>query len=463
MTDLHELSAIECARAIRAGSVTSVQVTEHHLDRIRRLDARLGAFVVVTGDLARRQARRADEVLRTVGPDGVGPLHGVPIALKDNLDVEDVVTGWGSAERTEEAVGDDNVVVRLRRAHLPILGKTHLPEFALPCYTENLVGGDTANPWRSAYSPGGSSGGSAAAVSAGLAPLALGTDAGGSVRIPASCCGLVGVRPSNGAVSTGPSDLSPTGLSVPGVLARDARDARALLDVISGPMAGDVTTARPWPDPGRRLRIGLAVDPMVPDLVVAEECRAAAEKLAGSLAESGHEVVGVDLGKDVAVAAAFRDTWSVVAASFEVDDEARLAPFTRWLREQGRAVSAVRLHECLTMFRGVARMLEDMVFGMVDLLVTPTLGLPPQPRGAFRAARDEEENFAAMTGFMPFTPMYNIAGMPAVSVPVDVVDGLPIGAMLGGPYGSERRILHEIAEIRSRIGGAAELAPGWAR
>ncbi|MET7969056.1 amidase [Micromonospora sp. NPDC005305] len=462
MTALHELSAIECARLIRAGSVTSVEVTEHHLDRVRRLDPQLGAFVTVTGDLALRQAEEADAVLRAVGPGNVSALHGVPIALKDNLDVEDVLTGWGSAERDDEAVGDDNVVARLRRAHLPILGKTHLPEFALPCYTENLVGGDTANPWRSAFSPGGSSGGSAAAVSAGLAPLALGTDAGGSVRIPASCCGLVGVRPSNGAVSNGPSDPAPTGLSVPGVLARDALDASALLDVIAGAMAGDLTAARSWRDPGRRLRIGLTTDPMVPDLAVAEECAAAAEKLAVSLQESGHELVRVDLGQDVAVAAAFRDVWSVVATSFEVDDEGNLAPFTRWLREQGRGVSGARLHECLTLFRGVARMLEDMVFGTVDLLVTPTLGLPPQARGAFRRVRDEEENFQAMTRFMPFTPMYNIAGMPAVSVPVSVVDGLPVGAMLGGPYGSERRILREVAEVQARAGATTGLAPGWA-
>lgn len=462
MTALHQLSGLECAGLIRVGSVTSVEVTEHYLHRIRRLDRRLGAFVVVTEELALRQARQADKILRAVGPDGVGALHGVPIALKDNLDVEDVVTGWGCADRTDEAIGDDNVVVRLRQAHLPIIGKTQLPEFALPCYTENLLGGDTANPWRSEFSPGGSSGGSAAAVSAGLAPLALGTDAGGSVRIPASCCGVVGLRPSNGAVSNGPSDPSPTGLSVPGVLTRDALDAGALLDVISDPMPGDPTAARAYREPRGRLRIGLAVDPMVPDLAVADECRAAAEKLAAGLQESGHELVPVDLGKDVAVADAFRDAWSVVAASFEVDDEEALAPFTRWLRDQGRAVSGVRLHECLTMFRGVARMLEEMVFGMVDMLVTPTLGMLPQRRGMFRLHHDEEENFAAMTRFMPFTPMYNIAGMPAASVPVEVVDGLPVGAMLGGPYGSERRILHEVAMIQSRAGGAVGLAPGWA-
>jgi amidase len=456
LTALHELSATDLAALIRAGSVTSAEVTEHHLDRIARLDGRLGAFATVTAERAMSQARRADEVLAAAGPDGVGPLHGVPVAVKDNIDVEDVPTGWGSAARGDEAVGDDDVVARLRGAHLPILGKTHLPEFALPCHNENLVGGDTANPWRPEFTPGGSSGGSAAAVSAGLAPLALGTDAGGSVRTPASCCGLIGVRPSNGTISNGPSDPAVTGLSTPGVLTRTARDAAVLLSTI-----GDAVASHQYVEPPVPLRIGLSTEPMLPDLEVAPECRAAAETLAARLAEAGHEVIPIDLGKDVAVADAFRDAWSVVAASFEVDDEDELGPFTRWMRERGRGVSGARLHECLTMFRGVARMLDEMVFDAVDLLVTPTLGQPPQLRGAFRAAADEQVNFDAMTRFMPFTPMYNIAGLPAVSVPVLVANGLPVGAMLGGRYGGEWHQLRETALVEARMGGFWGVAPGW--
>jgi amidase len=245
------------------------------------------------------------------------------------------------------------------------------------------------------------------------------------------------------------------------VLARTALDAAALLGTIAGPMHGDSIAARPYSEPGGPLRIGLAIEPMVPDLEVADECRAAAEKLAASLASAGHEVIAIDLGKDVAVADAFRDAWSVVAASFEVEDEDSLAPFTRWMRDRGRRVGGVRLHECLTMFRGVARMLDEMVFSTVDLLVTPTLAQPPQRRGVFRADADEEANFAAMTRLMPFTPMYNIAGMPAVSIPVHGADGLPIGAMLGGPYGSEWRILREAALVEARAGGPRGVAPGW--
>jgi amidase len=169
----------------------------------------------------------------------------------------------------------------------------------------------------------------------------------------------------------------------------------------------------------------------------------------------------VELGEDNVVAQAFRDTWSVVAASYEVDDESSLGAFTRMMREQGRAVTGVQLHESLALFRGVALMLEEFVFGGVDFLVTPTLATPPPLRGAFTTSANEEESFAAMSRFMPYTPMYNIAGMPAVSVPVSKADGLPIGAMIGGRHGSEGRLLLEVDRILGDR-GALGLAPGWA-
>jgi amidase len=171
---------------------------------------------------------------------------------------------------------------------------------------------------------------------------------------------------------------------------------------------------------------------MLPDLTVAAERRAAAERLA----------------------------WSVVAAAFEVDDEDALTSYTRWFRAQGRAVSGVRLHECLTMFRGVARMLEEFVFSGVDLLATPTLAQPPQPLGSCRVGCEEEESFAAMTRLMPFSDVQH-AGMFAVSVPMAVADGLPIGAMLGGPHGSEWRILDEVGAALSRTPRSSGVASGW--
>lgn len=373
MVELHRLTAREKAALIRSGELTSSELTRHYLHRISRLDGELGAYVRTTTELALEQATEADRALSDKGTGRLNPLHGVPVAVKDNFDVEDVVTGWGVAERTDEAVGDDYVIARLKAAHQPILGKTHLPEFALPCYTENQIGGNTKNPWSPAHSPGGSSGGSAAAVASGLAPVALGTDAGGSVRIPASCCGLVGVRPSNGAVSGAPSDPGVTGLSVPGVLARDAGDAEALLSVIAGQGPGDLTGARERALPQGPLRVGLSIAPMVSGLEVHPACRDAAGSLASALERLGHRVIPVELGEDSVVAEAFRDVWSVVASSHEADDEAALAGFTRMMRDHGRKVTSLRFHESLTMFRGVAQMLEEFVFSNVDLLVTPTV------------------------------------------------------------------------------------------
>ncbi len=451
MTRLHDLTAVEAAALIAAGELTSSELTVHHLDRIARLDPHLGAFVRVTADVALAQAQQADALVRGGGP--LGPLHGVPVAVKDNLDVEDVVTTWGSATREDPAVGDDHVVARLREAHLPVLGKTHLPELALPCHSRNAIGGDTRNPWSATATPGGSSGGSAAAVAAGLAPLALGTDAGGSVRIPASCCGLVGIRPSNGLVSPGPGDPAPTGLSAPGVLARTSGDAAALLAVVTGNAPGDLAGPRTSPPVAVPLRVGVAISPMVPDLIVDQACLGAVKAATSALEQLGHEVVAIDLGQDVGVAQAFRDVWSVVAASFDIDDAAA-EPFTQMMRAAGREVSGVRLHESLTLFRGVATMLESLVFGTVDVLLTPTLATVPPRRDAF-CTDDPEADFERMGRFMPYTPMYNVAGMPSVSVPAGLADGLPVGVMLGSSHGRDRLLL-DLADTL-----AEALAPGW--
>ncbi len=457
MRALHELGAVEAAALIASGDLTSTALTSHLLDRIDRLDPALGAYVTVTADLALEQAAAADAAVRAGEP--LGGLHGVPVAVKDNLDVEDVVSSWGSVAREDEATGDDHVVARLRAAQMPILGKTQLPEFALPCYTENGIGADTRNPWSELATPGGSSGGSAAAVAAGLAPIALGTDAGGSVRTPASCCGLVGIRPSNGMVSPGPADQAPTGLSSPGVIGRSVVDTRALLAVICGNGPGDLTTVRPPRQASSRLTVGVTTAPMVPDLTVHPACEEAVADTADALAALGHEVTEIDLGLDVEISAAFRDAWSVVAASFEVDDEDVLMPFTTMMREHGRGVSGVGLHRALTMFRGVSLMLESFLFGAVDVLLTPTLATPPPPRGAFRGP-DELDNFDRMTAFMPFTPMYNIAGMPSLTLPVAVSDGLPIGVMIGAPHGGDDLLLSLAESLLPSPG--ADLAPGWA-
>lgn len=456
---IHELTALEQGRAIASGELTSVEITRHYLDRIERFDPSVHAFVTVTGELALRQAAEADKAVAAARSFDVplGPLHGVPIAVKDNTAVEGVRTTFGSAAFAEhESDLDDHVVTRMRAAGMVILGKTNTPEFALPCYTENRVGPATVNPWSAAHSPGGSSGGAGAAVAAGLAPIAQGTDAGGSVRTPASTCGLIGLKPSRGRISNGPTDHEVTGLSTHGVLARNVSDAAALLDVLAGVMPGDALTAPSVEDvlatrsADRPLRIVLMPEPMLPDLFAHDDCRAAVEHTAKLLLELGHSVEEVEMSPDSSVADAFADTWSVVAARVQLedeDDESLLMPFTQFMRERGRGVSGVRLHEAMSTFRGIGQMLADLFLESYDVILTPTLAQPPALTGAFTGP-DEAANFDAMTAFMPYTPLYNITGLPALSLPLFWNgDGLPIGTMVGGRYGEETLLLRLAAEL----------------
>lgn len=466
MSDLHEMTAVALGRALRSGEISAVELTRHYLDRITALDPQVHAYVTVTRDLALDQARAAQEAIDEARRSGapLGPLHGVPIAVKDEARIEDVVRTAGSLTRRDDVSDiDDHVVARLKEAGLVILGTTNMPEFALPCYTENGLGPATRNPWSPEHSPAGSSGGSAAAVAAGLAPLGHGTDAGGSIRTPASACGLVGVKPSRGRVSNGPVDHEVTGLSVHGTLTRTVEDGFALLDVMSGLMPGDTYTAPALAAShaaGRPLRIAVAVEPMVPDTPVHPSCRAACDRAVRLLLDAGHAVEEMEMSPDPGVAEAFQRTWSVVAARIEVEpqDEQLLTPFTRYMREKGREVTGLELHAALSTFRGIGQMLADMVFATYDVILTPTLALPPARIGEFRAGSPEED-FARMSLFMPYTPLANITGLPSVSVPVhQSPEGLPIGVLLTGRYGQEA-LLAGVAATLEAGSSAADRRP----
>jgi amidase len=284
MAALHELSALEQAAALRRGEVSAVDLVEHYLDRIERLSDTVGAYVTVTSELARSQARAADsQLLGARQLSELPPLLGVPIAIKDLTDVEGVRCTLGSAVYADRiATVDAHVVTLLRRAGTVILGKTNAAEFGAPCYTEPEVAPPARTPWDLTRSAGGSSGGSAAAVAAGLAPFAQGNDGGGSVRIPASVCGLVGMKVSRGRVSNGPISGDIGGLAWHGPLARTVRDAAAWLDATAWPMWGDPHWAPPLP-PGhtflgaanrepRRLRIGRYADPVITSTPIHPDC-----------------------------------------------------------------------------------------------------------------------------------------------------------------------------------------------
>src|SRR5882724_12050863 len=260
MAQLHDLTALEQAAAVRRREVSPVEFVEHALDRIDRLDEQLGAFVTVTADAAREQAKVAEQAVRNATDEAtLPPLLGVPIAIKDLNLTKGIVTKLGSTVYEEFVpTFDDYIVESLRAAGTISLGKTATPEFGLPCYTETDIGPPARTPWDTSRLSGGSSGGAAAAVSGGFIPFAQGSDGGGSIRIPASSCGLVGLKPSRGRVSKGPFDVDATRLAVYGPLTRTVRDAAALLDAVAAPRPGDPD---PLPRPDEPFRRACERDP----------------------------------------------------------------------------------------------------------------------------------------------------------------------------------------------------------
>ncbi|HYU86951.1 MAG TPA: amidase [Kribbellaceae bacterium] len=458
MTELHDLTALDQAAAIRSGDLKPTELAEAYLDRIAAHDSAIGAYLTVTADLARRQAAAAEEAVRA-GTE-LSPLHGVPIAIKDVTRVAGVHCTFGSvafAEHVPDA--DDDVVGRLKDAGTVILGKTNTPEFALTCYTENKLAPPTRNPWDPERSPSGSSGGSAAAVAAGLAPIAHGTDHGGSIRTPASACGLVGLKPSRGRVSTGP-DGDFSGMSTHGPIARTVADAAALLDVMTGELPGETRNA-PALAPGetflghaRRvpgwLRVGAVLTPLLPGVEIHADCVTSYQRTATLLAGLGHEVEEAALPADDGLADAFIQVMSTLAGLPTVDDEDLLMPFTRTLRAIATQVSGVQLAAALGVYERSTQRITADLFSRYDVLLSPALAQPPVAIGALRDDSDQDAEFGAQAAFMPFSPLYNVTGGPSISLPLHWTDeGLPIGIMLGARYGDEATLLALSAQLEA--------------
>ncbi len=449
MAQLHDLTALEQGAAVRAGEVSALELVEHYAERIARLDGRLGAFVHLTLDAARAQA---------AGPLPAGPLAGVPVAVKDLNLVAGVPTGYGSRSMTGfVATLSDHVVERLHEAGTLSLGKTATPEFGLPCYTESDVAPPTRNPWDLSLSAGGSSGGAAAAVAGGLVAVAQGSDGGGSLRIPGSVTGLVGLKTARGRISNGPVLGDLTGLAGNGPLARTVRDAAALLDVMAGPMPGDPHWAPPparsflsaCDAPPGRLRIGRTRTPVVEGAVVHPHVVQAYDAATELLVELGHEVEDIAPPYGPEVVPSFEVLWSVSAAGVPVPEgsEELLLPLTRWLRERGRATPAVRFTAALAAVQAATRAGVRATAGY-DVLLLPTLAQPPAPVGWFREAADPAEEFERMKRWTPFTALFNASGQPAVSLPLHVSPaGLPIGVMLVGRPADELTLLSLSAQL----------------
>jgi amidase len=435
VTELAFASATEQAELVRRREVTPVELVETYLDRISRIDRELNAFVTVCADEAREAARAAES------QQAERRFHGVPLPIKDLTETAGVRTTFSSRAFAEYVpVFDAAVVRRLKEAGFIVIGKTNTCELGITAVTESELNGPCRNPWDRSRTPGGSSGGAAAAVAAGLAPAAQGSDGGGSVRIPASCCGIFGIKPARGRVSAAPYG-GLEGFATSGPLTRTVLDAAALLDAMAGYETGDPYWAPPperpfaaeiGADPGR-LRVALTTTPPLLDAPVAPDCVAAAEDAARLLAELGHSVEeATPSWGDERLFGWFMSVWQVIPALYGKPPEL-FEPMTRALIEAATKTGAVEYALAAANLRDLARRVVAF-WDDYDLLLTPTLAQPPVPVGAL----DDEDPWRQLRNagrFTPFTQVANITGLPAVSVPLHwSEDGLPIGVQLvGGP------------------------------
>jgi amidase len=460
MTQIHELTAIELAAAIRAKELSPVAVTDHYLRRTAELNHQVGAFYTVTAELAADQALAAEKaVAAAADPAALPPLTGVPIPIKDLNMVAGVRQTFGSLTYENNVPeGDDYVVTRLRDAGVVITGKTSTPEFGLPCYTETKIGPPARTPWDLSRSAGGSSGGAAAAVSAGLAPAAQGSDGAGSIRIPSSVCGLFGIKASRGRISGGPLVPDLLGFGIDGPITRTVADAALLLDVMTGNYPGDMYTLPPLPPgetflgyasrPPGRLRIGRTLQAPVPGVEIHPDCVAAYEDASSLLASLGHEIEDITLPLGEDIVPFFEIIYYAYATLTPVDpaQEQILLPLTRYLRERGRTTPAPDFIFAQAYLQFVTRP-AITALAAYDAVLTPTVALPPRPVGYFDEV-DPAENFERQKRFTPWTAIYNVSGLPAVSVPLHwSAEGLPIGVMLAGRMGDEGTLISLSAQL----------------
>ena len=470
MPELHHLTAQEQLQRLRHGDISPVDLATHYLDRIERLDPGLGAFTTVTRDAALERARTVQDSVPKAAP-----LWGLPLGDKDLWQRKGVRTTMGSrlfANHVPEV--SDEIVETLDAAGAVSLGKTNAPEFGLPAYTESMVAPPARTPLDTSRGAGGSSGGAAVAVSAGLLPVAPGSDGGGSIRIPAAATGLVGLKPSRGRVPAGSGFLSLGGLVAVGPIARTVADAALLLDAMVGPSPWAVQP--PTWDGGAYLnaavrgegRFQLGVMTTSPwdsayEIAVSPEARSALEVALRELDALGHGIEELALEPDDSYAPAFRTLWQSGASGIPAEGEQLdlLEPLTRWLVGKGRELSARQLAEALqslTLFeRSVIRQ-----FASVDAVLTPALAMTPRPVGWFDAT-DAERNFEQQCQYTPWTSFVNVAGLPAITLPVaESEDGLPMGVQLIGRPGGEHTLLAIGAQLERRLLWQRRHPPAWA-
>lgn len=474
MPEPHELTALEQYRELQAGHLSPVELTEHYLTRIDRLNDTVGAFVTVTADAARRRARDVQDLVPRDAP-----LWGLPSGDKDLWPRAGVRCLFGS-RAFAGFVPDQNadIVTALDDAGAVSLGKTNTPEFGLPSYTESRVAPPARTPWNLSRNAGGSSGGAAAAVAAGMLPFAPGSDGGGSIRIPAGACGLVGVKPSRGRVPSGSGLASLAGLGVAGPIARTVADAALLLDGMIGCRHGRAdhhyALRAPGPDGpfldatrgaashGRLAVMTTSAWDSTFDIALDPGARAALQRAAEAFAGLGHDVEETALRPDDTYGPAFHTVWQAGAATIPVDGNAlnEVEPLTAWLIGRGRALSARQLGEALAALTAYERSFIAQL-SPFDAVLTPATALTPRAVGWYDA-EDGERNFAQQCRYTPFTSMVNVAGLPAMVLPVHQTDdGLPMGVQLIGRPGGERTLFALGAQLERALPWIDRHPPVW--
>ena len=444
------------AAAVRDGRVSAVELTEATLERIQRYDGKLNAFTVVLAEQALAEAHDRD----VLGADAGGPLHGVPVAIKEEMDVRGAVTTFGGRANLTPAAADSEVVRRLRKAGAVIVGKTNMPEFGQVPLTDSGAHGLTRNPWDLTRSPGGSSGGSAAAVAAGLVPFAMGGDGGGSIRVPAAACGIFGLKPQRGRVTDAPLRHPWWALGTTGPLTRSVRDSALVYDVIRGPLPSDrfraaeprTSFTQAVDDGAGRLRIGWSTRSPVRGLRPDPEHVQAVREMATTLAGLGHRVEEVEPQYPevtgpflVQYLGAIRRESALVERPELLERRTReTARLGAWIRP-GTIEWAIRQGE-------KASASIDRVFARCDLLLTPVMATRPPLAGAVQGLGTVRSLLRSLP-VSAYAALWNVTGNPAASVPAGFADdGLPLAVQVVGRSDDEPTILAVAAQLEQTLG-----------
>ena len=443
MSDVAFAGAVRQAEMVRRGDITPTELVEIYLERIERLDPELNSFRTVLAERALVDAQQAD-ARRTAGEDGAQrPLLGVPIAVKDIEDLAGEVTTMGTAANFTPAREDSELVRRLRAAGAVIIGKTNVPELAIMGDTEGPSFGITRNPWNTDRSTAGSSGGSAAAVAAGLCAAATASDGAGSIRLPAANCGLVGLKPTRDLIPLSGGGEHWYGLSVTGFVTRSAADTALLMGV----GAGSAELAGAAAKPPAELRVGYSVKPAL-TARVDPLIRALVDDMAARLRSLGHRVEHDDPPYPLVSPVVQRYLGGIARDAERVERPERLQRRTRGFARLGRQIPAPLLEWAL---RNDANDKTGPYFERHDVLLTPTTASPPVDAAAWEGM-SAMRTLLGMAAAYPFTAHWNLTGQPSVSVPAGMSDdGLPLGVQLVGRHGAEATLIGLAAQLEAEL------------